>query len=336
MDPWTAVGLVRGTLRRRVGRGGSESVTPGLTRSLPARGVSTASRVTADPDSVVENPILTGDDVDDIERVAFVADPFVVRTDGRYHLFFEIKSARQGRLGPDWQFDIGHATSTGGRDWTYEGVVLPAAQAEHTYPYVFRHEDAWYMTPSPAGTTPREFRVYRADPFPKKWRLVDRSLRGRVRIDPTPFRFRGTWYVPYQETGSFDVRLAIADSLVNGDWTHHPADPLFVPGGNDVAAGGRPVVSDESVDLFFRRGAPGVVEHWRLSTLTPTELIGYELPGSPIVEGVGGDGWNGRNMHHVDTGTDDDLIIVDGQDTERLYRIGVYRDEGDGDCQPES
>jgi hypothetical protein len=286
-------------------------------------------RVEPHPD--VANPVLTAHDVDDVDDVSFVADPFVVREGGLYHLFFEIKSRRLqwlGLRGTTAQFDIGHATSPDGLEWTYQGVVVPAAQAEHTYPFVFRHDDEWFMTPSPAGSTPREFRIYRASSFPDEWTLVDRTLTGQVRIDPTPFAYEGTWYLPYQETGTYDVRFRYADSLIDGDWREHPDSPLFTPGGNDIAQGGRPVVHDDCVDLFFRRGTPGIVEYWRFTELSPTSLRMRELSASPIVSGTGARGWNGRNMHHIDLGAvtpETNVVLVDGQDDARDYRIGVYR-----------
>lgn len=291
-----------------------------------------AEALRARPHPAVDNPVLTAADVDDVDDVLFVADPFVVRADGVYHMFFEIKQMDTtrfgGLLGSPSSFHIGHATSETGLEWTYRGVVLPAEQAEHTYPLVFRHDGEWLLVASPAGSTPKEMRVYRGDPFPDRWTLVDRALTGDVRIDPTPFEYEGTWYLLYQEAGTYDVRLRYADSLLDGEWHPHPADPLFVPGGNDVAQGGRPLVFDDHVDVFFRKGDPGIVEHWRVWNLSPESLECAELPSSPVVSGVGGDGWNGRNMHHIDAGPavdgDSDLVIVDGQDTNRHYRIGVY------------
>jgi hypothetical protein len=185
------------------------------------------------------------------------------------------------------------------------------------------------MVPSPAGRTPKEFRVYRADPFPDSWTLVERALTGEVRIDPTPFEHEGVWYLPYQEAGTYDIRLRYSDSLIGGEWHEHPASPLFTPGGNDIAQGGRPVVRNDCVDVFFRKGTPGIVEHWRFTDLSPESLTYSETETSPIVSGVGGDGWNGRNMHHVDLGlttsSNVDIVLVDGQDHERDYRLGVYR-----------
>lgn len=294
----------------------------------------TAPALHVEPHPGVENPVLTAADVDDVDGIHFVADPVIVHDDDRFHLFFEVKSDAPRRLfglrGGGAQFDIAHATSDDGLDWRYEGVVLPDEQAGHTYPLVFRHDGDWVMTPSPAGSTSKELRVYRADPFPGEWELVDRALTGEVRIDPTPFRFEGRWYLLYQEADSFDVVLRYADSLVGGEWREHPESPLFTPGGNDVAPGGRPLVRDGYVDVFFRRGTPGIVEAWRLLDLSPDSLAARELPTSPVVSGTGeADTWNGRNMHHLDAGLTEasghDLVLVDGQDDNRDYYVGIYR-----------
>jgi hypothetical protein len=294
------------------------------------------------------NPVLTAADVADVSHVTFVADPFVVRgaddgssaDGGPYHCFFEIKRRNRhplfGLRSTEPRFDVGHATSPDGRDWTYQGVVLPASQAEHTYPHVFRHDGEWYMVPSPAGGTANELRIYRAAPFPTNWDLVDRALAGEVRIDPTPFRYDGTWFLVYQAPGStgYEVRLRYSDRLLGGDWQEHPASPLFEPGGNDIAPGGRPLVrpGDGVVDLFFRRGTPGIVEAWRALDPSPDAFPLRELPTSPVVSGSGDAGtWDERNVHHVDAGLardgGADLVLVDGQDAARDYRLGVARTE---------
>lgn len=94
------------------------------------RGVPTARELAVEPRPGAANPVLTAGDVDDVE---FVADPFVVRSRTTYNLFFEIKSRRTSLFGlrDHPQFDIGHATTEDGLDWTYRGVVLPSSQAEH-------------------------------------------------------------------------------------------------------------------------------------------------------------------------------------------------------------
>lgn len=326
---------LRSTIRRILGTSGSTNVgTSGGHdgHSEDAANTPSAPGLQVVPHPARINPVLACTDVTDVSVVSFVADPFVVCDETRFHCFFEIKSRDRRR----WliretqaEFDIGHATSFDGLGWTYQGVVLPASQSEHTYPFVFRHDGDWFMTPSPAGATPDEFRVYRSTSFPEQWDLVDRALTEQVRIDPTPFEFEGMWYLLYQATDTYDVVLRTADSLVGGDWVEHPASPLFSPGSNAIAPGGRPLVYDEHVDVFFRRGDPGVVEAWRLRELTPDSLELIELPTSPVISASATEQWNSRNMHHIDAGvaveSGADIVLVDGQDENNDYRLGVYK-----------
>ncbi len=63
----------------------------------------------------VENPVLTRDDVTDVDA-ELLADPFMIVREGVYYLFFEIllRSEHKGV--------IGHAISTDGFEWQYRGV----------------------------------------------------------------------------------------------------------------------------------------------------------------------------------------------------------------------
>src|SRR5689334_15126519 len=62
-------------------------------------------------------PFVTASDVDDVPAT-FVADPFMVRRGGEWHMFLEVLNAANDRG------EIGHATSTDGRSWKYRGIVL--------------------------------------------------------------------------------------------------------------------------------------------------------------------------------------------------------------------
>src|SRR5262245_60427292 len=76
-----------------------------------------------------DEPVFTADRVTDI-AARFVADPFLVRADGRWHVFFEAFNAATG------QGDIGWATSDDARRWSYQRIVLD--EPFHlSYPYVF-------------------------------------------------------------------------------------------------------------------------------------------------------------------------------------------------------
>ena len=126
------------------------------------------------------NPVLTAADVTDA-AAAFVADPFLLRRGGAWHLFFEVLDAEHGRGA------IGWASGRPGGRWRYRRIVL--REPFHlSYPCVFASGDEVFMTPESceAGAV----RLYRAARFPDRWELVAELLGGRL-ADPTPFAAGG-------------------------------------------------------------------------------------------------------------------------------------------------
>ena len=94
---------------------------------------------------VANNPVLRNTDVSDIEA-EFVADPFMLRTDDRWYMFFEVLH-RETQRGV-----IALATSDDGFNWKYEQVVLE--EPFHlSYPYVFDWQGERYMVPETLGAS---------------------------------------------------------------------------------------------------------------------------------------------------------------------------------------
>lgn len=75
-----------------------------------------------------DRPVITAGQIDD--AVAdFVADPFLLRRDGRWYLFFEIMERKL------WRGCLAYASSEDGLAWRYGGVIL--REPFHlSYPYV--------------------------------------------------------------------------------------------------------------------------------------------------------------------------------------------------------
>src|SRR5579871_836262 len=91
----------------------------------------------------VFNPVLSAANVTDVPA-RFVADPFMVKVDNLWHMFFEVLN-NTPNLG-----EIGHATSKDALNWQYQRIVLK--EPFHlSYPYVFRWNDDFYMTPETLG-----------------------------------------------------------------------------------------------------------------------------------------------------------------------------------------
>lgn len=62
-------------------------------------------------DISINNPVLTARDVTDA-NAAFVADPFIIRGDEKWYMFFEVMNTANN------QGDIGYAESQNALEWT--------------------------------------------------------------------------------------------------------------------------------------------------------------------------------------------------------------------------
>lgn len=240
----------------------------------------------------IVNPILTRDSVTDVPA-KFVADPFLVRRNGTWHMFFEVLN-RQTGLG-----QIGLATSDNVTDWVYQNIIL--AEPFHlSYPYVFEWNDEHYMIPESfsQGTV----RLYKAEDFPIRWSFV-RSLIKISCADPSVFYFEDKWWMficshPSQRSS---LRLYWANDLL-GPWLEHPANPIVNRDGRKARPAGRVLVLADKIIRFAQDCVPhygAQVRAFEISELTTKSYLETEHPNSPILTASGA-GWNESGMHHVD------------------------------------
>lgn len=256
-----------------------------------------------------ENPVLTWRQVSDIPA-RFVADPFMIKADGRWYMFFEAMN-RESQKG-----EIGVAVSEDGLNWRYEQIVL--AEPFHlSYPYVFEWMGDHYMVPEThqAGGV----RLYRAVDFPLCWSFAGTLVAGLYFADPSLFWHENRWWLLVDaspERRHDTLRLFWADSL-SGRWTEHPQSPIVSgdprrarPAGRVVAFNGRWVRYAQ--DCRFSYGSQ--VHAFEIVELTPTSYRERESPHNPVVC-AGSAGWNEAGMHHVDPHPLEDgrwIACVDG------------------------
>jgi hypothetical protein len=224
-----------------------------------------------------------------------VADPFLVRADDRWHLFFEVLNRRSSRG------EIGLATSDDLARWRYERIVL--AEPFHlSYPFVFEWQGSHYMLPESHETG--SIRLYRADPFPGEWKHVHTLLEGHPFSDATLFRHEERWWLFAQNspTGRHDnLRLYFADDLF-GAWTEHPASPIIEGDPHVARPAGRVVRAGGALFRFAQDCKPRYglgVRAFEITTLTTTGYAERPASPSPVLAGSG-TGWNATRMHHVD------------------------------------
>jgi len=242
----------------------------------------------------IGNPVLTRDNITDVSAV-FVADPFMLRANGVWHMFFEVMNWRTGKG------EIGHALSEDGVEWAYQQIVL--AEPFHlSYPYVFEWMDDYYMIPERPGLS--AIGVYKASNFPTLWSFVGDLVSGPYLADPSIFRHHDKWWL-FTETNPDEMydtlRLYYADELM-GPWREHEKNPIIEGDPRVARPGGRVLVMKDTIIRYAQNCFPQYgteVRGFEIVDLTTTTYREREVDQTPVLKPSDA-GWNARGMHHID------------------------------------
>jgi len=262
------------------------------------------------PAANVSNPVLTRDSVCDVPA-RFVADPFMIKTAGGWHMFFEVLNAESGRG------EIGLASSQDTARWHYRKIVL--REPFHlSYPYVFEWENQYYMVPE--SYQANSVRLYKAVDFPVSWTFVGNLLTGDDFEDTSVFRFNDRWWLvtdharPPYYAGT--LRLFYAEQL-DGPWREHPRSPIIERNPHIARPSGRVVVVDGKPVRYAQDCCPiygTQVRAFEITELTTRDYHEREIGEHPVLAASGA-GWNKDGMHHIDPHRLDDghwIACVDG------------------------
>lgn len=276
----------------------------------------------AAPASGVTNPVLTADDVTDFgAAVDYVADPFMFVEEGEWHMFFEVVNTNRN---PDSA--IGHATSSDGLEWSYDQIVIE--KSNHTsYPFVLKWEGDYYMSP-PTG---QRVELWKATSFPTDWEKQGNIIEADFYTkDPSFVRWNDRWYL-FTDRDNKDVMVYHSDTLSPDGWEPHADNPVVTDRMQATRQGGRPVVVDDSIYLFFQDVEyeyGDEIRSYEVTELTPESYSDQETRQSPVLAGFGS-GWNGGKMHHFDPWSLGEgegwRCSVDGAtDEDNRWAIGIY------------
>lgn len=250
------------------------------------------SPLTLLPAAVAANPVLTREQVSDVSAT-YVADPFLLRAGGVWHMFLEVYNWRANKG------EIGHATSEDGFRWTYGGVVL--GEPFHvSYPCVLEWRGSRYIVPETHQAN--AVRLYRAEDFPYRWTPVAELLSGEPFLDASPFRHGARWWL-FVCVGADDTLRLYGASELLGPWVEHPQSPIVEGDAAKARPAGRVLAAGRLVVRFAQdcsRAYGAAVRAFAVTTLTEREYEEHEVLDHPLLTGVGGGGWNGGGMHHVD------------------------------------
>lgn len=242
----------------------------------------------------IPTPVLTRHSVTDA-FASFVADPFMIRVDGTWHMFFEALTIRRGvRVGV-----ICHATSPDGLGWAYRRVVLE--EPFHvSYPQVLRHGGDFFMIPETreAGAV----RLYRADPFPRRWVHVSDLLTGPTYFDSTVFEREGRWWMLTETSPRSDTLRLLSAPALAGPWREHPRSPVVNGNPRTSRPAGRLLSFSGRLIRFAQDCVPAygsAIRAFEITRLTPQDYEEREIEPAPLL-GPGRGLWNRRGMHQID------------------------------------
>lgn len=261
---------------------------------------------------VGNRPVVTASDVTDAQA-EFVADPFMIRRDGRWLMMFEVME--RGR----WAGSFAYAESDNGTTWKYGRVVL--REPFHlSYPQIIEDDDGeLYLIPESAQAG--SLRLYHAAHFPESWVFVAELLPGQHR-DATVFRDGGSWWM-YSTDSSHSLHLFVAPTL-RGPWREHPASPVVKECRRSGRCGGKVVRVDGVLHRFAQDGRFGYgreISAYRIDRLTAADYAETEVALDPPL-GASDTGWNSCGMHHVDAHLLEDgswLAVVDGNRQAKVF-----------------
>ncbi|MDJ0647684.1 MAG: hypothetical protein QNJ60_03170 [Xenococcaceae cyanobacterium MO_188.B19] len=259
----------------------------------------------------LRNPVLTARDVTDIPA-DFVADPFMLKENGIWYMFFEVMEAvnQKGK--------IGLATSHNGFDWTYQKIVIDE-EFHLSYPYIFKWKNDYYLIPE--SNERDSIRLYKAVDFPTKWIFVKDLLSGCKYSDASIFHFQDKWWLLTSLSRSDVLYLYYANDLM-GTWSEHPKSPVIEGNIKIARPGGRVVVHDDKIIRYTQDDENlygNQVRAFEITELTTENYEEREVTQNPIIK-ASGRGWNKIGMHNIDPHKIDEnkwIACVDG------YRISV-------------
>ncbi len=258
------------------------------------------------------NPVLTARDVTDVSA-EFVADPFMLRENETWYMFFEVQNGKTHRG------CIGLATSQDGLRWSYRQIVLEES-IHLSYPCVFKSGEKYYMVPESMGDG---IRLYEAAVFPTRWQCLGTLIKG-YHADPTPFEHEGRWWMfatQFRKTGP-NLHLYYSQDLL-GPWQEHPSSPVAKNDPGTCRSGGRVIIYEGQIVRFAQDNTRNYGDRLRafvVSELTPSAYREDPVPTNPVPK----TSWNRMGTHNVDAHQQADggwIACVDGY-RQRALRIG--------------
>src|SRR5688572_21417557 len=148
----------------------------------------------------------------------FWADPFPVKHDGKYFVFFEEYLYAEDRA----HISVMELTKSG------PTKPVPVLKRDYhlSYPFVFEWNNRYFMIPESAAN--RAVELYVCESFPGEWKLETKLFEGVPARDATLLEIDGLWwmFVAIADTDSSDELHLYYSSTPLGPWTPHKKNPV--------------------------------------------------------------------------------------------------------------
>ena len=195
----------------------------------------------------------------------FWADPFQMKVDGKYYIFFEdyVNSAGRAHISV---VEVDH-----------NGIVNAPTEVlkldcHLSYPFVFEWQGNYYMIPETGERNVVE--LYRAQSFPFEWKPEKVLVEARFPVDATLIEAEGMWwmFVNIQEEGVAvnwdELHLYYAETPL-GPWQPHARNPV-VSDVKSARPAGRLFWSN---DVLYRPGQDSSLRYGYATTISKVETL---------------------------------------------------------------
>ena len=234
-----------------------------------------------------------------------MADPFIVKKDSIYYIFYEEKSGKRNSN----HGNICVLESSDGKTWEYLGYALDAP-FHLSWPNVFEYEGEYYMIPERGATL--EMVIYKAIDFPMKWKKEAVICRGKFYADPIIYNLDDIWYLFVQEQEG--LCLYYNDNFLEDDWILHSSSPVAMGSGSRPAGQIYTINDEQYMFLQMSEGSYGTgVYAYVIDTISMNDFSMHRLE-KPILwkygEGCAKDGMH--TLNYVLMPDSSYLCVVDG------------------------
>jgi hypothetical protein len=153
----------------------------------------------------------------------FWADPFILKRNRNYYIFFEelIYTQNRGKISVIEMDENGN--------YTKPKVVLET-EYHLSYPFLIEDNGELYMIPETEQN--RTIELYKCVEFPNKWELEKTLFRDLKAVDSTIFKYNDKYWLftnltEYEgEDVINELHLFYSEHLLSDTWTSHPQNPI--------------------------------------------------------------------------------------------------------------